>query len=279
MISDLPQAHSFVLPPLPELRAAIVSGQKICYFELGSGEALILLHGLGGDADEWLFCMEELSSSRRVIALDLLGFGRSDKPQVRYTIDRFVEVLEQFLNVLAIERASLMGSSLGGWVAAAFALKFAERTDKLILIDSARLQSEIPEMPIDLRVSTRQHMRDVLNVMFYNQSFVTEELVDLAYKGHLRRQDGYTIDSALENFKDKREWLDEQVAELRVPTLILWGEQDALIPVSVSDALLRLIPGSQREIIPECGHLPALERPAELIRHIGRFLSQTKDPA
>jgi pimeloyl-ACP methyl ester carboxylesterase len=65
----------------------------------------------------------------------------------------------------------------------------------------------------------------------------------------------------------------------KVLTLILWGEQDTLIPVSVSDTLLRLIPGSPREIIPECGHLPALEKPTELIRHVDRFLSQTKDPA
>jgi 2-hydroxy-6-oxonona-2,4-dienedioate hydrolase len=272
MISGLPQAHVVVMPPLPELHSTIVFGQKICYYELGAGPPLVLIHGLGGDADEWIFCMKELSSSNRVVVIDLPGFGRSDKPMIHYSIDGFVEMLERFLSALAIERASLVGSSLGGWVAAAFALKFAERTERLILVDAAGMQSEAPELPIDLRVSTHQHMRDVLSMMFYDQTFVTEELVDLAYEGHLRRQDGYTIDSVLQNFKDKREWLDERIAELKVPTLILWGEQDAMIPVSVSDTFHRLIKGSVREIIPQCGHLPAIEKPAELIQHAANFV-------
>jgi pimeloyl-ACP methyl ester carboxylesterase len=272
MLSGLPQARTFVIPPLPELRNTTVFGQKVCYYELGAGPPLILIHGLGGDADEWIFCLTELSCSNRVVIIDLPGFGRSDKPMIRYSIDGFVEVLERFLNALTIERASLVGSSLGGWVAAAFALKFAERTERLVLIDAAGMQLEAPELPIDLRVSTHRHMQDVLRMMFYDQSFVTEELVDLAYEGHLRRQDGYTIDSVLENFKDKGEWLDDRIAELKVPTLILWGEQDAMIPVCISDVLHRLIKGSIREIIPLCGHLPALERPAEVIRHVANFV-------
>jgi 2-hydroxy-6-oxonona-2,4-dienedioate hydrolase len=272
MISGLPQTQTFAVPPLPELGSTIVFSQKICYYELGEGPPLLLIHGLGGDADEWVFCLKDLSSSNRVIALDLLGFGRSDKPLIRYSIDGFVEVLERFLDALAIERASLVGSSLGGWVAAAFALKFPGRLDSLVLVDAAGLQSETSRLPIDLRVSTHRHMRDVLNAMFYDQTFVTEELVDLAYQGHLRRQDGHTIESVLKHFKDEHEWLDERAAELTVPTLILWGEQEELIPVSMSDRFHQLIQGSRREVIPECGHLPAVEKPAELIRHVTDFL-------
>jgi pimeloyl-ACP methyl ester carboxylesterase len=225
MVSGLPQVQAFVLPPLPELLDTSVFGQKICYYDLGAGPPLILIHGVGGDADEWAFCMKELSSSNRVIALDLLGFGRSDKPLICYTIDGFVEVLEGLLDRLAIKRTSLVGASLGGWVAAAFALRFPERIDRLILVDAAGLQSEAPEMPIDLRVSSHSHMRDVLKVMFYDQGFVTKDLVDLVYEGHLRRQDGYTIDSTLRNFTNDREWLDAKIADLIVPTLILWGKR------------------------------------------------------
>jgi pimeloyl-ACP methyl ester carboxylesterase len=275
MIPDLPKAHASVLPPLPELRSTTVFGQKICYFDLGDGPPLILVHGLGGDADEWVFCMQELSSSNRLIALDLLGFGLSDKPLIHYTIGGFVEVLKHFMNALKIERASLVGGSLGGWISAAFALKFPSRTDKLILVDPAGMQSKAHPMPIDLRISTRQHMHDVLNTMFYDQSFVTEELVDLAYQGHLRRQDGHTIDSALQNFKDEREWLDKKIEALNVPTLILWGEHDALIPSSTASRLHRLIKGSQLKIIPQCGHLPALEKPAEMVSHVTNFLQKS----
>ena len=275
MISDLPKAHASNVPPLPEMNSVTVFGQKICYYELGAGPPLLLIHGIGGDADEWVFCVHELSSSFRVIAIDLLGFGRSDKPPIRYSIGGFVEVLERFLDALSIASATLVGSSMGGWIAAAFALKLAERTDRLVLVDSAGLQSDVAEMPIDLRVSTHSHMRSILSVMFYDQGFVTERLVDLAYQGHLRRQDGYAIESVLKNFKDEREWLDKRVGELKVPTLILWGEQDAMIPVTKSDTFLQLIKGSRREIIAECGHLPALEKPGEFVRHVTAFRSGT----
>ncbi len=108
MSSGPPQDRVFILPPLPELRNTTVFGQKIYYFDLGDGPPLILIHGVGGDADEWIFCMKQLSFSNRVIAIDLLGFGRSDKPIIHYTVDVFVEVLEHFLNALKMERASLL---------------------------------------------------------------------------------------------------------------------------------------------------------------------------
>ena len=79
-------APAFTLPPLPELRSATVAGRNICYYDIGSGPPLVLVHGLGGDADQWAFCFEHLSASHRVIAVELLGFGRSDKPAIAYRI-------------------------------------------------------------------------------------------------------------------------------------------------------------------------------------------------
>ena len=115
-----------VFPPLPKILTATVFGRSIRYYDVGSGPPLLLIHGLGGDADEWAFCFEPFSQSHRVIALDLLGFGRSDKPLIDYTIGGFVEVIEEFLRGLKIERAAVLGESLGGWIASAFALKFRE---------------------------------------------------------------------------------------------------------------------------------------------------------
>ena len=114
MTSGAAQTPQFALPPLPELRSATVFGRNIRYYDLGSGPTLALIHGIGGDADDWAFCLHALSTSYRVIALDLLGFGRSDKPLIDYSIAGFVEVLERFLRTLDIERATLIGGSLGG---------------------------------------------------------------------------------------------------------------------------------------------------------------------
>src|SRR4051794_19068075 len=128
---------AFVLPTLPPLREAKVFGRKICYYDVGEGPALVLVHGLGGDADQWAFCLAALTASHRVIALDLLGFGRSDKPPIDYRIAGFVEVLDRFLSSLGIARASLLGHSLGGWIVATFALSFPDRVHQLILSDAA----------------------------------------------------------------------------------------------------------------------------------------------
>lgn len=263
----------FVLPPLPELRATSFFGRTIRYYDIGSGPPLVLIHGIGGDADEWVFCFEALSAAHRVIALELLGFGRSDKPPIEYSIAVFVEVLEHFLSALKIPRASLLGSSLGGWIAAAFALRFPERVDKLILVDAAGVWAAgTTGLPVDLRVSTRAHIRHVMEHVVHDKSLVTNELVDLAYRQHLERGDGYTIDRVLRNLRDGRERLDKTIGQLAMPVLLIWGEQDEMIPIANGRLMQSLIPGSRLEVIAQCGHLPAFEKPIEFTDCVLDFL-------
>ncbi len=261
-------------PALPELRTTQVFGRTIRYYDIGSGPPVLLIHGIGGDADEWAFCFQPLSSSHRVIALDLLGFGRSDKPLISYSIAGFVEVVERFLRGLRIERCTLTGNSLGGWIAASFALRFPQAVDKLVLVDAAGVWDDATEFPIDLRVSTRSHLRGIFQMLFYNKSLATEELIDLAYQQHLERGDGYTIDSVLKNLHGGRERLDDTIASLTTPTLIVWGENDEIIPVENGRRMHRLIANSQLTIIPQCGHLPALERPTEFVPAVLEFLAR-----
>lgn len=263
-------AYEWVFPQLPALRSTTVLGHTIKYHDVGSGPSLLLIHGIGGDADEWAFCFEAFSKSHRVIAIDLLGFGRSDKPQFDYHIAVFVEVIEEFLRVLKIERASVLGESLGGWIASAFALKFPQCVDKLVLVDAAGVWGEIAELPIDLRVSTRDHLRKVFQLLFFDKRLATDEFVDMAYQLHLERGDGPTIESVLRNTAAER--LDDVIGRLNMPTLIVWGEQDEMIPLNVGNNLHRLVCGSQLEVIPQCGHLPALEQPAEFVKRVLEFL-------
>ena len=261
-----------ILPPLPELRSTTFFGRRICYYDIGSGPVLVLVHGLGGDADQWAFCLEALSSSHRVIALELLGFGRSDKPSISYRIAGFVEVLQRFLQALGIERASLLGHSLGGWVIAAFALEHPGAVDRLVLNDANGIDKGAVKLPFDLRLSSHAQMRVFLESMFYNKSLVTDELVDLCYTQHLERGDGATIASVIETFYLPDEKLDRKLGSLKAPTLLLWGEQDALTPLPMAQNFQRLISGSRLDIIPGCGHFPCLEKPAEFARRVLDFL-------
>jgi pimeloyl-ACP methyl ester carboxylesterase len=269
----VPQAPQFVLPPLPVLRSTSVFGRRICYYDVGSGPVLVLVHGLGGDADEWARCFGPLSATHRVVALELLGFGRSDKPPITYRIAGFVEVLERFLQALGIERASLLGHSLGGWIVAAFALQFPRRVDKLVLANSAGIDAGAIRPPIDLNVSTRANMRQVLEFVFHNKAMVSDDFVELSYSLHLERGDGPTIRSALETILAPDEKLDNSLCRLQAPTLLLWGEQDALTPLTMAENFRCLVRSSRLEVIPECGHIPCLEKPAEFIQAVTNFLS------
>lgn len=272
MDSSQSQPSQPVLPPLPELRTTSYFGRNIRYYDIGSGPPLVLFHGIGGDADEWVFCFDALSASHRVIALDLLGFGRSDKPSISYCIEVFVEVMEPFLHKLDVARPTLIGASLGGWIAAAYALKSPKAVDNLVLVDAAGVWGDTKELPVDLHVSTRRHMREIMEMIFYDKRLATDELIDLAYKQHLERGDGYTIHRVLQNLRDGREFLDDKIAALTVPRLIIWGEEDELIPIATGRLMQRLIPGSRLEVIPQCGHLPAFEKPIEFIDHVLNFL-------
>ena len=267
-----PTTAPFVLPPLPELRSTTIFDCSIRYYDVGSGPPLVLIHGLGGDADDWAFCLEALSASHRVIALDVLGFGRSDKPAIEYRISVFVDMLERFLAALGIGRAAVLGHSLGGWIAAAFALKSPDAIDNLVLVDSAGVWGDARELPVDFRVSTREHLREVFDHLFYDKSLATDTLVDLAYALHLERGDGTTIANVLANLRDGREDLDRALGKLQVPTLVIWGEQDEIIPLATGRRMQRLIANSHLAIIPNCGHLPELEKPAEFVRCVLEFL-------
>jgi 2-hydroxy-6-oxonona-2,4-dienedioate hydrolase len=264
---------SVTISPLPELRSTTVFGQTIRYYDVGSGPPLLLIHGIGGDADEWVFCFGPLSQSRRVLALDLLGFGRSGKPLIEYTIAGFVEVVQHFLRDLKIDRMAVLGESMGGWIAASFALKFPSMVDKLVLVDAAGVWGDITTLPIDVRVSTRDHLREIFQLLFRDQRMVNDAQIDLAYHQHLERGDGYTIDSVLRNAASGREVLDEVIGNVVSPTLIVWGEQDRMIPVSVGRRLQKLIAGSKLEVIPRCGHLPALEKPEAFVQYVLEFLA------
>src|SRR5215211_6161059 len=114
-----------------------IYGQKIHYVEAGSGPNLILLHGLGGSSQVWQFNIGPLAEKYHVFVPDQIGFGKSDKPLVNYRIRTYVDFLDQFCKQLKIDRATLVGNSMGGWIAAIFAATYPDRVDKLVLADAA----------------------------------------------------------------------------------------------------------------------------------------------
>src|ERR1041385_2434018 len=143
---------AFCLPIFAKAQApkeVLVFGQKINYVEAGSGPTVILFHGLGGSPQVWQFNIAALAEKYHVVVPDQIGFGKSDKPLVNYRIRTYVDFLDQFCKQLGITRPTLIGNSMGGWIAAIYAATYPDRVDKLVLADAA---GYAPPKDFDTRV-------------------------------------------------------------------------------------------------------------------------------
>ncbi|NIN66825.1 MAG: alpha/beta fold hydrolase [Anaerolineae bacterium] len=266
-----------------------VDGKSIRYWAEGEGRTVILVHGLSCSAEFWQRNIGALSQQHRVYALDLLGFGRSDKEIDEWSLSYGASFIAQFMHALGAERATVVGNSFGGILCAQFAVQFPSRLEKLVLVDSAGFGRELNFL---LRLeSVRVLGRAMFSLYqrifplttrwaYYDPSSVDEEW--LAETGAILRSPGVR-DNALKVIRmgvdlgGQREELfgdlHRQLAHVTAPTLIIWGSDDALVPVSHAYAAHKLIPNSQVRIVQRCGHLPQVERPEEFNQLLLDFLS------
>ena len=257
-----------------------VYGAKIHYVETGSGAPLILIHGLADDVAVWDSVIPLLAAKFRVIAFDQIGFGHSDKPLLNYRVSTFVDFLDGFMKELKIERASVVGNSLGGWVAASFALAHPERVDRLVLCDAAGYRSLPQAMgprTLDaLKLASRDDIRYLGPLTFHNKQFYEGAVVDDAFRQRVIAGDGYTVSRVLDSLIRGDDALDNRLHAINRSTLILWGRDDKLIPLSFGQRFHQEIAGSQLRIIDDCGHMPQVECANEFTTAVLQFLSDAK---
>lgn len=255
-----------------------VYGAKIHYIEAGTGASVILIHGLADDASIWDSVIPALSAKFRVIALDQIGFGRSDKPLLNYRVSTFVDFLDGFMTELKIERASLIGNSLGGWVAAAYALEQPERVERLVLSDAAGYaalaKSMDPRALSALRLASREDIRYLGPLTFHDKRFYQD--VDLAFKKRVAAGDGYTVGQFLDSMVRGDDILDNRLRMINRPTLVIWGREDKLIPLLFGERFHQEIANSRLRIIDNCGHVPQLECPDEFAAAVLQFLNNAR---
>ncbi len=257
-------------PSLPPEKTAVVYGQNIRYIEAGQGPAVILLHGLGSVKEIWSANIGALSAKYHVYAPDQIGFGHSDKPLLEYKIVTFVDFLQAFMQSQNISKATLVGNSLGGWIAIDFAAQHPEMVDKLVLVDSAGLPwGKAPA--VDLNPASLADMRTLLDSIFYGKKMVTEQFVLQAFTNHVRNNDAYTIQRTLAGFA-QNQFEDGKLSSIHAPTLVVWGREDELILVSSGEKLREGIPQAKLVIFEQCGHIPQLEKPAEFNQALIDFL-------
>ena len=256
-------------------KQVVVFGQKIRYLEAGSGPTVILLHGLGGSGQSWMFTVGPLAEKFHVVVPDQIGFGNSDKPIINYRVRTYVDFLDEFYKQLKIERATLVGHSMGGWIAAAFTIAFPEKVDRLVLMSAT---GYTPPADFDfkslanLNPSTREGMKQLAAKVFFNKSFTTDAMIDQLLAQRMSAGDGYTINSLIESVARREDFLDGQLGKIKLPTLIVWGREDGLVLLTEGERLKQDIPHARFVVFDRCGHFPQVEKAGEFNALVVEFL-------
>lgn len=281
------------MQPFPAREELFLHGHRICFRRAGEGPLILLVHGITGSARHWERLFPVLAERHTVLVPDLLGHGESAKPRGDYSLGAFASGLRDLLLALDFERATVVGHSLGGGIAMQFSYQFPERCERLVLIDSGGLGSDVHHL---LRAATLPGSELVLPLL------TDDRLRGLAAgaAGALRRigldagqdlaemvrgldtlADGETRQAFLETLRavvgpsgQKVDARDRLYLAEAIPSLIIWGEHDPIIPAHHGVEAHRLMPKSRLELIP-AGHFPHLEQPYEVGRLIGEFIAET----
>jgi pimeloyl-ACP methyl ester carboxylesterase len=269
-------------PRLLSTKTTLIFGQKIVYYDVGSGPTIVLLHGLGSEAIfDWGHVILPLSQRHRVVALDQIGFGASDKPLVDYSIQTFVDFLAEFLRTLGLQQFTLVGESFGGWVAALYSIQAlapentgayaSPKPERLILSDAAGLAAPPSGNSLPIPGSLRE--TGSIAIMFHDKLRVTEDFVRQKFAMQLKANDGPTQRSLWSNPQLGTEIVGSKLTSITIPTLVVWGADDEIIPVDQGRQYAAKIPNGKLVIIPDCGHVPPLEQPEAFLSAVIPFLN------
>lgn len=264
----------------PEAMESIrIFGQTIRYFDVGSGPALVLLHGLASAASlDWGKVINPLAATHRVLAMDQIGFGSSDKPEIDFCVQTYVNFLGEFLQKQNIKHFALAGVSFGGWVAAQYTLQALQARElpppsRLLLSDSPGLRHDFDSSLLDgLLPSSIADQRQFLSKMVYDQSLVSDDAVKQLFDYRHSVNDVWTVRSLLSSLQTSNEGLDGKLQNITIPTLVIWGAQDEFIPLQLGKELAAGIPDSKLVVIDNCGHAPMFEKPDEFLTATIDFL-------
>ena len=278
----------------PDSRFIEINNVTVHYKEMGQGDTtFILLHGFGASVFSWREVMNDFAKYGRVIAYDRPAFGFTSRPMPSewkgaspYSTASNVEMLLGLMEALKIEKAILVGNSAGGTVSVAFALKYPERVQSLILVDPALGESgggRFPQWALPLLAAPQmrhvgpllvrniaQTGNDTILQAWHDPSRVTDEIIE----GYRKPLKANNWDRALYEFTiaSRPLGLNERFTELKMPVIVITGDDDRIIPTKYSVQASKDIPGAQLAVLPGCGHVPHEECPAAFMEAVFKFL-------
>ncbi|MDX6443744.1 MAG: hypothetical protein QOH71_818 [Blastocatellia bacterium] len=280
---DIPLAKLMPEYGAPPSKFVEIEGMRIHYRDEGAGQPLVMLHGFGSSLYTWDGWVRQLAGKRRLIRLDLPGFGLTGPAlDGNYTADRYVRVVTELLDRLGVERADIAGNSMGGRTALMFALQHPERVRKLILVDAGGFAPwpepmlfKLANTPIVGRwlvvhVTPRFAVRRNLETVYGDPSRLTDAVVNRYWDMTLRAGNRGAMVARITGPPDPV--LADRLGELKLPVLIQWGELDGWIPLSDAQGFQRGIAGAELRVYPGAGHVPMEELPEATARDADAFL-------
>jgi pimeloyl-ACP methyl ester carboxylesterase len=255
---------------------------RIHYRDEGTGDAIVLVHGTGASLHTWNAWAQELSQTHRVIRLDLPAYGLTGKdPKKRYSSKDYVDLIDAFLKELNVNQFHLAGNSLGGLVSWLYASYHPDKVQKLILIDPSGFPSKKSPMVISLAktpginmliryVTPKAFIKKNLKEVYYNPDLISTQILDRYYELTLAPGNRTAF---IDRAKIEREDYTDRLGLITNPTLILWGAEDAWIPLKNAYRFEEKIATSTVVVMKETGHLPMEEKPAKSLAITLNFLS------
>ncbi len=279
------------MPKPIEVQYLTIHGHKRAFVKLGSGPALLLLHGLGCDHTTWLPVVQALSRRYTVIAPDLLGHGLSAKPRADYSVGGYANGMRDLLTVLGVDKVTVVGHSFGGGVAMQFAYQFPERTERMVLVAPGGLG---PEVTPAIRMITLPGFHQAMGVVTMPglRQLTKASLRALSTSGIAKTRDLDEVAEIVDSFKDPRtrrairhvvsavvDWrgqivtmVDRAYLTQAMPMCVIWGTDDAVIPVRHAGIAAEFAPGATVEVIANAGHFPHKDHPQRFVKIVDEFV-------
>lgn len=263
------------------LKQVTVGDLSIHYYEGGPSNAqtILMVHGFAANKDNWLRFARHLSKDYRVIALDLPGFGASDRPAGSYDVGTQTERLASVIEALGIGRLHLIGNSMGGHISALYAARYPDKVLSLALLDNAGITSPQPSELMQLLergaanplvVKQPEDFQRLLEFVFVQPPYLPESL-----KGYFAEQainNSAHYDQVFAHLIERYIPLEPELAKIQAPTLIIWGAEDRALHVSSTEVMQPLLRKPSVVIMPQTGHAPMIERPQQTAEHYRAFL-------
>jgi pimeloyl-ACP methyl ester carboxylesterase len=255
-----------------------VEGNKIRYLKAGNSKKnLILIHGLGASAERWEYVIPKFSKQFTVFVPDLIGFGQSDKPNVDYTTDFFAKFIYSFLQTLGIDKITLIGSSLGGQIAIEYAVNHQDTLNKLVLVSpSGAMKQSTPALDAYVMAALypdHEIAKNAFAMMTGNNKEINHEIVESFVQRMKLPNAKFAFMSTLLGLKHAPE-ITTKLEVIEVPTLVVWGELDPVIPVKYAKDFVKKIRDCRFYQMQNCGHTPYVENPDGFYKIVLGFLAK-----